>query len=171
MGNDILQEYSVKSIGPRNIVPNCTVTMPSSNESGVPNMTLSCEVNSGELGVNLTLEGIGLNIPDDSAGSSQSIKTKTLNFDDFNNVRNASCKAYFPDINIKRSCTYPNILKAQYIVEGNDIVVKCDDESYVDYWRLYGSDPGGHMKYPPFLEHRTMNKPKRHPSMPQSSSV
>ena len=140
LGNYILQEYSVKSIGPRNIVPNCTVTMPSSNKSGVGSMTLSCEVNSGELGVNLIMEGIGLNVPDDSAGLSQSIKTKTLYFDDFNNTRNASCNAYFPDIDTAISCTYPNIIKAQYIVEGNDIIVECDDESFVDYWRLYGSD-------------------------------
>ena len=140
LGNDILQEYSVKSIGPRNIIPNCTVTMPNSNESGVPSMTLSCEVNSGGLEVNLTLEEIGLNVLDDSPGSSQRNTAKTLYLDDFYNVHNASCKAYFPDIDITRSCTYPNIIKAQYVVEGSDIIVECDNDSDVDHWRFYSSD-------------------------------
>ena len=138
--NNILQGYSVKLTDPRNIIPNCTVTSPHSDENGVGSITLSCEVNSGELDVSLTLEEIGLNGIDDSAGSSQRITAKTLYFDDFNNTRNASCKAYFPDINITRSCTYPNIIKAQYIVEGNDIIVECDDESDVVYWRFCCSD-------------------------------
>ena len=56
----------------------------------------------------------------------QNIKTKTLYFGDFNNIRNASCNAYFPDIDITRSCNYPNIVKAQYIVKGNDIIIECD---------------------------------------------
>ena len=93
--NDILQEYSVKLIDPLNIVPNCSVILPSSNENGVGSITFSCEVNSGELDVSLTLEGMELNVSDDSPGSSQSIKTKTLHSDDFNNVRNATCNAFF----------------------------------------------------------------------------
>ena len=72
--------------------------------------------------------------------SSQSIRAKTLYFDDFNNVLNASCKAYFPDIDITQSCTFPNIIKAQYIAEGNDIIIECDDESDVDHWSFYNSD-------------------------------
>ena len=140
LGNNILQGYSVKSTDPRNIIPNCTVTSPHIDENGVGSITLSCEVNSGELDVNMTLEGIGLIVPDDAPVSSQSIKAKTLYFDDFNNVFNASCKAYFPDIDITRSCTYPNIIQVQFIVEGNDIIVDCDDESDVDHWRFYGPD-------------------------------
>ena len=140
LGNNISRKYSVKSIHPSKITPNCTLTYPRSSENGVGSMTLSCEVNSGELDVSLTLEGIGLNVFDDAPWSSQSIITKTLYFDDFNNVRNASCKAYFPDINITLSCTYPNIVETQYIVEGNDIIIECNSESDVVYWRLYGSD-------------------------------
>ena len=143
LGNNILRKYSVKSIHPSKITPNCTLTSPRSGENGVGSISLSCEVNSGELNVSLTLEGIGLDIPDDSTGSSQSIRgfrAKTPYFDDFNNVFNAFCKAYFTDIDITQSCTYPNIMRAQYIVERNDIIVECNDESDVDHWSFYSSD-------------------------------
>ena len=140
VGNFLFQIFRVKPIDPNKLASICTVTSPSINVNGVGSMTLSCEVNSGELDVSLTLEGIGLNVSDDSPGSSQRKKDKTLYFDDFNNVLNASCKAFIQDIDITRSCTYPNIIKAQYIVKGNDIIVECDDESEVNHWRFYGSD-------------------------------
>ena len=43
----------------------------------------------------------------------------------------------FPEIDITRSCNYPNVIKAQYIDEENDIIVECDDQSDVDHWRSY----------------------------------
>ena len=141
LGNNILQEYLVKPIDPSKLASYCSVTSPSINVNGVGSITLSCEVNSGELDVNLTLEGMELNVRDDSPASSKIISaSKTLYFDNFNNVHDVFCNAYFPDIDITRSCTYPNIIKAQYIVEGNDIIVECDYESNVVYWRFYGSD-------------------------------